>query len=187
MKKLALVLTLACTLSSLAQDNPLVRLGNHVVNPWTSEGGEFYKSQELTLDLAGTYTVQQPNGFGNLFNQNTLRDGTWGMNVGSTYWASRYVGVGLGAGVIDLNNPGDLIFDYSEMNLSLRLPIGRFAPYGTLGGGRNFADGLYSTHCAAGLEFRATPRAGFFGEARYAWQAKEEDLLSFRAGIRWTF
>jgi len=139
-----------------------------------------FKDQELQIDLFGSYTdgVQRRE-----YNDD------FGGGVAVSYFFMRYLGVGIEGNVRD----GDA---HGVWNLGGRL-IARYplelgniciAPYIFGGGGAQF-DGLTSGTWLAGggLEWRATPMFGVFGEGRYTWAGAQADSGQARVGVRFAF
>lgn len=130
---------------------------------------EFYSGGKLDFDISATYTAAGGTDFGNLWTSN-FKHGLWGLNIGSTFWISKYFGTGLDFGITDINNPGGWLFNYGGIDLLARYPIGRFCPYIIGTGGRNFDASTYYYGVGPGVSFALTDRAKLFTDARFLWQ-----------------
>ena len=138
-----------------------------------------FKDVELQLDLFGSYT--------NPVSRSSHSDG-FGGGLGVNYFFTRYLGAGVSGNVFDggvhgvWNTDASLIARYP-------LELGTFclAPYILAGGGLQ-ANGTTtgSWHAGGGLEWRATPQIGVFGEGRYTW-AEDNDSATARVGLRFVF
>ena len=137
-----------------------------------------FKDVELQLDLFGSYTSAT--------SRSRYNDG-FGGGIGVNYFFTRYLGVGVSGSIYDShggvwNADGSIIARYP-----LELGTLCIAPY-ILGGGGVQTDGVTvgSWHAGGGLEWRATPSIGIFGEGRYTW-AEDSDSASARVGLRFVF
>lgn len=130
---------------------------------------DFYKAGVLDLDLSATYTAAGGSDFGDLWTSK-FKHGNWGVNVGSMFWISRYVGTGVDFGMTDINNPGSYMFNYGGVDTAVRYPIGRVAPYIIATAGRNFDAPTWYWGVGPGISFAITDRAKIFTDARFIWQ-----------------
>ncbi len=145
-----------------------------------------FQNRELQLDAFGSYTNSH---------ENTLRPGDqdgFGGGLALNYFFIRNVGIGLDGNVFDADVNG--LWDVTT-RLIFRFPIESLclAPYAFGGGGWEVDGESNGTlHAGGGLEFRATPKLGFFGEGRYTWtgffaDGHNLDAVQIRAGIRLVF
>lgn len=138
-----------------------------------------FADQELQLDIYGAYVSSEGDG--------GHPDG-WGPGLGLNYYFARHVGVGLDATVTNITDHA--LYQFSG-NLLLRWPIEGdlcWAPYGKLGGGyqMNGSGDAFLT-AGAGVEFRFTPKLGFFTEGSYNWSDDHDNFIQARAGLRIVF
>ena len=142
-----------------------------------------FRDHELQLDVFGNYMHATHA-------TASARTNGGGGGLGLNYFFTRYVGLGIDAsGNTVLNG----VFN-STGSLILRYPIELgsvcLAPYALGGGGVQTGSGstLGTWHAGAGLEWRATPKIGIYGEGRYTW-AKEhnEESSQARLGVRFAF
>jgi len=155
-------------------------------NSSTDAKPEFYRANELSLDLFGTgsvgrYTLDHVSG--NRIKEN----GRLGAGAGLNYFFTRNLGLGLDA---YSENTAASFVDSGSANLILRLPLGqsRFAPYIFGGGGRNFEQlRSWFADAGAGIECRITPHLGAFVDARGALPDKGRYYGVGRAGLRLAF
>ncbi len=139
-----------------------------------------FKDQELQVDLFGSYTDS--------VNRSPYNDG-FGGGVAVNYFFHRYIGIGIEGNVFDgdangvWNLGGRLLARYP-----LELGSTCIAPYIFVGGGAQF-DGLTSGTwlTGGGLEWRATPSFGVFGEGRYTWAGNQANSAQGRVGVRFVF
>lgn len=177
-----------------ASTNVFVKAANLVFEPLTrpwvagpAPGEEWYNKGEFNLSLSPTYTAIGGSHFQDLWTSK-FKQGTWGLNLGTMLWPSKYLGVGVDMGITDWNDVKGCLLDYLGADLQLRYPIGRLAPYviGTVG--RNFADGEYYSGAGAGVEYALTKRLRAFTDGRFIWQQHPEaNALQIRAGLTFTF
>jgi len=154
-------------------------------NHWCNVCGDKYTSGELSLDMFGSYIAGQ-RGIEHLFDTN-IRHGVWGGGVGLNYFFTKEIGIG---GDIEIPNDGGNFVNNIDGSLIARLPIGNsgLAPYLFGGGGRQTEPvWQWTGHLGVGLEYRFTPVAGIFADARYMWVDKTPDEILFRAGLRVVF
>ena len=177
MKKLTycLLATVALAASGIA-GTEVVRSGKDYKTPAPEP---CFKDVELQLDVFGSYT--------NTVDRSRYSDG-WGGGVALNYFFTRYIGLGGGFNLYDGNAGGVWNVDASVI-ARYPLELGTFciAPY-ILGGGGVQTDGttVGTWHAGGGLEWRATPSIGIFGEGRYTW-AEDSDSASARVGLRFVF
>ena len=149
-----------------------------------------FADRELQLDIFANYM----HGTHSAVN----RDDGFGGGLGLNYFFTRYIGLGVDASVNTLfrdkkgntqhdgvfNSTGSLIFRYPLELGSLCL-----APYALGGGGVQTGAGstLGSVHAGAGLEWRATPKLGIYGEGRYTWAGGDDDNTRVSLGLRFVF
>ena len=150
-----------------------------------------FRDHELQLDVFANYM----HGTHSAVN----RDDGFGGGLGLNYFFTRYLGLGVDASANTLfrdtkgNNEHDGVFN-STGSLILRYPLELgslcLAPYAFGGGGVQTGAGstLGSAHAGAGLEWRATPKLGIFGEGRYTWTTEHnEESTQARIGVRFAF
>lgn len=137
-----------------------------------------FKDTELQLDLFASYT--------NPVSRSRYNDG-FGGGLGVNYFFTRYLGLGLSGSLYD--SKGGVWNADASLIARYPLELGTFcvAPYILAGGGVQ-TDGVTvgSWHAGGGLEWRATPSIGIFGEGRYTW-AENSDSASARVGLRFIF
>ena len=139
-----------------------------------------FNDRELQVDLFGSYTDG--------VRRSPYSDG-FGGGIGVNYFFMRYLGVGIDGNVYDgghngvWNLGGRLIARYP-----LELGSVCLSPYAFAGGGAQF-DGLTSGTWLAGggLEWRATPKFGIFGEGHYTWAGNQANSAQARVGVRFVF
>ena len=138
-----------------------------------------FKEQELQLDLFASYTA---------FEDGQYDDG-FGGGIALNYFFTRYFGIGVDGNVLDGGASG--VWD-STGRLLARYPLELgstcIAPY-AFGGGGVQADGttVGTVHAGGGLEWRATPSFGVFGEGRYTWGGGDSEAVQARLGFRFVF
>jgi Outer membrane protein beta-barrel domain len=137
-----------------------------------------FHDQEFHVDLFGSYVDTQGGGGSDGF----------GGGVGLTYFFQRYVGIGVDA---NLSSADDGLWTFSG-SLVARYPLEFgsvcLAPY-ILGGGGFQTDGTNAGtfHAGGGLEWRATPAFGIYGEGRYIWAGGDDDNTRVALGVRIVF
>jgi hypothetical protein len=139
-----------------------------------------FKDQEVQIDLFGTYNDS--------VNRSRYSD-DFGGGVAVNYFFYRYVGIGIEGNVFDGGAHG--VWQMGGRLLArypLELGGTCIAPY-IFGGGGAQLDGLASGYYTAGggLEWRATPSIGLFGEGRYTWASVNTDSGQARVGVRFVF
>jgi hypothetical protein len=137
-----------------------------------------FKDTELQLDIFGSYT--------DAVHRSEYGDG-FGGGIGLNYFFTRNIGLGVSGNIYD----GDVNGVWNtDLSVIARFPIENsvcIAPYILGGGGLVTDGGTYGTwHAGGGLEWRATPSFGIFGEGRYIW-AEERDAAQVRLGARFVF
>ncbi len=150
-----------------------------------------FRDQELQLDVFANYMHGTHSA--------VSRDDGFGGGLGLNYFFTRYIGLGVDASANTLfrdkkgNNQHDGVFN-STGSLILRYPLELgslcLAPYALGGGGVQTGAGstLGSVHAGAGLEWRATPKLGIYGEGRYTWTTEHnEESTQARIGVRFLF
>jgi hypothetical protein len=190
MKKLATcTLTLAALIGTSFAGHEMAT-GKGYENPVTP----CFSDREVQVDIFGSYN--------DAVQRSPYRDG-FGGGLALTYFFMRYLGVGIEGNVYDGGhganwNNGNWRTGggHAVWNLGGRL-VARYplemgstciAPYAFAGGGAQF-DGLTSGTWLAGggLEWRATPMLGVFGEGRYTWAGNQADSAQARVGVRVVF
>ncbi len=173
--------------------------------------GPRYSSQELSLDMFGSYIAGEHH-LTKLF-ETDIRSprGRWGGGAGLNYFFTREIGIGADMNIADNGGP---FIDHVLGNLILRWPIdpSGFAPYIFGGGGRGFdigwtrsnadTDGFFApgqefnqkhwewlADLGVGVEYRLNPATGVFVDGRYIWhdQTGSTDRLLLRGGLRLVF
>ncbi len=157
-------------------------------NLWLYERDEEPKfaANQISLELFGSYRVDQPGGFDDLF-QTDLDNGLWGGGAGLNYFVTRHIGIG---GDVTMSEGGGAFVDYALGSLYLRLPweTQGLSPYVYGGGGRGIDPTWeWLVHAGVGVEFRVNPFLGIFFDTRYIWADTTTDRLQFRAGLRVQF
>jgi hypothetical protein len=149
-----------------------------------------YRQGEVTVETFATHTFAMASPAADL----KSHDGIWGYGAGLTYFFHRNFGFGFEAVVLDGGSPSSTTLDELSLNLTARVPLGQtgWAPYATLGGGRNIESGQYLGHVGAGLEYRFTKvplidQVSVFAEGRYQWVRSDLDAAQVRGGIRFSF
>jgi len=139
-----------------------------------------FRDTEFQLDIFGSYSGTYNNG--------DIGDG-FGGGVGVNYFFHRNYGIALSGNVYDGTHAG--IWN-ADLDLVVRFPMEGsvcIAPY-IMGGGGILTDGttVGTWNAGAGLEWRATPTFGIFGEGRYIWGANgDTDNAQARVGLRFVF
>jgi hypothetical protein len=170
--------------------------------------GDFYKGADG--NFSGSVT-----GEGGESRQFSGRPG-WGLGLGVSYFFMRYVGVGFEQDVFgrDGGRVRDGDFAYvrwaSIGNIFLRYPAEswRLAPYLMVGGGAMYGSipdmtgkvsgyraryrlsGQGFGHVGGGVEYRITPNAGLFTDARYLFSGVDglpDAQMLWRFGVRLAF
>ena len=151
---------------------------------YDSEATEYYRANEFSLDIFGSYYRQQ-NKWNDMFYE--PEGGDWGGGIGMNYFFHKFVGVGVDATV---HNNDSAFVDNVNTSVIGRFPIGDsgFAPYIYGGGGHLFdPSDDWSVHAGVGFEFRINPHTGIFIDGRYAWADDESDYSIIRSGFRFAF
>jgi hypothetical protein len=139
-----------------------------------------FRDNEFQLDIFGSYSGEEDNG--------DIGDG-FGGGVGVNYFFTRNFGIALSGNVYDGTHNG---IWHTDLDVVIRFPIENgicIAPY-IQGGGGILTDGttVGTWNAGAGLEWRATPTFGIFGEGRYIWGANgDTDTAQARVGLRFVF
>jgi hypothetical protein len=139
-----------------------------------------FADKEFQLDIYAAYVSSEGDG--------GHGDG-WGGGLGINYYFQRNVGIGLDATAT--NGSGDTLYQFSTA-LLLRYPLELgsicLAPYAKLGGGymMNGSGDAFLT-AGGGIEFRFTPKFGFFTEGSYNWSDDDDNFIQARAGLRFVF
>jgi hypothetical protein len=174
MKKLTLsfLATLAIAATSLA-GTPMYDKGGK--NPVAPE--PCFKDTELQLDVFANY----------VWGDGSHGDG-FGGGLGVNYFFTRNIGIGVSGSLRD----GDFSGIWNvDVDLIARFPIEGsvcIAPYILAGGGIETNGTTVGTwNVGGGLEWRATPSFGIYGEGRYTWAAADEDSAQARLGLRFVF
>ena len=141
-----------------------------------------FKDVELQLDVFGTYNDRVSNG-------DKYKDG-FGGGIAVNYFFTRYLGVGVDGNVWDADVHG-LWQATGRILARYPLELGSFciAPYIFGGGGvQTDSETVGCWLAGGGLEWRATPSFGVFGEGRYTWTADTaSDTAQARVGLRFVF
>jgi hypothetical protein len=133
-----------------------------------------FKDQEFQIDLYGSITELSSGNREGLFN--TPRRGGGG-GLGADYFFIKYIGIGIDGDVSSAHK--DMWSTTGKIIFRLPFDFGGLcvAPYVYAGGGGIFANNQYGNDSAnvgafvlgGGLEYRFTPRFGFFAEGKYSW------------------
>ena len=138
-----------------------------------------FKDVEFQLDIFGSYTNPVSR---------SVHSDDFGGGLGVNYFFTRYLGVGVSGNIYDGGVHGVWNVDTSIIaRYPLELGTLCIAPY-ILAGGGVLTNGttVGSWHAGGGLEWRATPQIGVFGEGRYIW-AEDNDSAMARVGLRFVF
>jgi hypothetical protein len=143
---------------------------------------QIFRDQEFQIDLFGSYWDSARG----------LLDDGFGGGLGISGFLFRYFGLGFDANLRPGEGDPHSSF-YGSGSLILRYPVeggagASFAPY-AFGGGGILSNGTQvgSGHVGGGLEYRANPRIGVFGDARYIWGAASNEAVQSRVGVRIAF
>jgi predicted porin len=133
-----------------------------------------FRAGELQLDVFGAYS-------------NYKGDNGWGGGIGLTYFFTNNIGFGVDGQYIDLDTANWT----EEAALIVRFPIEGslcWAPYiKGVGGVTNHDVKAGFGGVGGGVEFRFTPKFGFYMEGTYNWAAADQDFANGRAGFRFVF
>jgi hypothetical protein len=136
-----------------------------------------FKDVELQLDIFGAYFGGHNDRFGDGF----------GGGVGVNYFFTRNIGIAVSGSLYDGNEHA--IWN-TQLDLVFRFPIEGsicLAPYILGGGGLEIDGTVIGTYdVGGGLEWRATPSFGVYGEGRYQW-GENEGTAQARVGLRFVF
>ena len=137
-----------------------------------------FADTEFQLDVFGNYTWETEGHNGDGF----------GGGLGINYFFHRNFGIGVSGSLRDGDHSA--IWN-ADLDLIVRFPIEGsvcLAPY-ILGGGGIETNGttIGTWNAGGGLEWRATPSLGIYGEGRYTWGASDEDSAQARVGLRFVF
>lgn len=137
-----------------------------------------FRDREFQLDVFGSYTDNT--------SANVHADG-FGGGLALNYFFIRNLGVGVDGNIYD----GDVNGVWSTTGRVIaRFPIDSvcIAPYVFGGGGYEVnGSGFGTVHAGGGLEYRAKPNLGLFGEGRYTWGEDDRNSAQARVGVRITF
>lgn len=147
---------------------------------------DLYRASEMSMDVfatgsIGKYTIDH------ISNNRIKHNGQGGFGLGLNYFFTKNLGIG---GDAYSENTDGRFVDSASVSMILRLPIGEggLAPYGFAGVGHQFElDELSFLQAGAGLEYRCTPKAGLFVDARMVWPDKTQYYGVARIGIRFAF
>lgn len=117
-----------------------------------------FKANEFSVSASTSYAVDRVNPFRQDYSAN--------VNVGMTYFLTRYVGIDAVAPIaVESEDP----FSNVSVGFLARLPLGQIAPYAGLAGRYNFSnyDEKYQYVAKAGLEIRPAKHLGLFVEGAY--------------------
>jgi hypothetical protein len=154
--------------------------------PNTSADYSFYRTQELSIDLFGSGTLNEQT-IDHISGDSVQHNGRLGLGAGANYFFTRYIGVG---GDFYTENTEHIFVDSASGNLIGRLPIGDtgIAPYIFGGAGHEFYQVEQTFgQAGAGVEFRFAQHIGFFIDARYVFADRTDDYGVGRAGLRLSF
>jgi hypothetical protein len=145
-----------------------------------------YRANEVSLDMFGTGSINEQT-INHISGDRIDHNGRLGAGLGLNYFVTPYLGIG-GDGYTE--NTAHNFVDSTSGSLIGRLPLGQsgVAPYIFGGGGYQFdqVDQKFA-HAGAGIEFRFTPHAGVFADARYVFADKTDNYGVVRAGLRFSF
>jgi hypothetical protein len=210
MKKLiALAVVAIASHAVLASAGEAVASSKEVVAPPPAPPTSYFRSNEFSLGLFGSY--------GATFNNNTRAIGnhTWGGGIDGQYFPLQYLGLAIEGDFFN-EVPGDFFGSTVTANVILRYPLDtkfpglHLAPYAFGGVGGIFNENSTFTRVATfgnqnrlnrrdtddevlgdagvGLEYRFTPHIGLFSDARYNFvDGPKNNYLFTRFGIRYAF
>ena len=137
-----------------------------------------FNDREFQIDVFGSYVDTQGGG---------ASDG-FGGGVGVNYFFQRYLGLGVDGNVSSAANGLWTISASLIGRYPVELGTVCLAPY-ILGGGGVQTDGTTAGtfHAGGGLEWRATPAFGVYGEGRYTWAGSDDDNVRISVGVRFVF
>jgi hypothetical protein len=125
----------------------------------------------LSLDLFGTYADHERRGG---------REDRWGGGLGLNFFFTRMLGVG-----IETHTDRRKLPQEANASVIVRFPSSfGFAPYGFVGGGRDWDIAQYSWHAGGGLELKLNRYTGLFADGRAIFPEDTPDYAYARAGIR---
>jgi hypothetical protein len=169
MKKAALILLVALILGVSADAGETRQT---LRQPEDLEGSiSLFRDQEFQIDLSGSHTE-------------IIRE-TLGHGFGGNGYLFRYFGLRLDGNLGAIGKREDPHF-HRGRSLIFRFPLEHgeataFVP-DTFGGVPS-----NKTTVRSGLEYRAKPRIGLFGDARYLWGTAHNDAVKSRLGVRIAF
>ncbi len=173
------LIALGASASVMAQDMT-------ATNVPPSDWKPLYHGNELSLDLFGMGTVGQYT-LDHLTGDRFVHHVRLGAGAGGNYFINRYFGVGVEAFSESTHHS---TVDDLEGDLIGRFPIPNtcIAPYGFLGGGREWEPWLqWEGHVGVGVEFRVVRHFSVFVDGRYAFTEYSPNYGMGRAGIRLSF
>jgi hypothetical protein len=167
-KYIAIISLLAFALAASAQENVFAKGAKNFGALFKDSGGDFYKAGQLDLSLGGLYSTQGGSSFQDVWTSEFKR-GTWGIDIGGTYWLTKNFGVGAEVGLPDLNHPNNGVFEWASGDFYARVPIKRFAPYAVVGGGNDWTHGSWFTDAGAGVQYAISQRVKLDTGAKFRW------------------
>jgi hypothetical protein len=145
-----------------------------------------YRAQELSLGLFGSGALGQDT-LDHLTGERFAHHLRLGAGADADFFLTRYLGVGVEAWSESTHH--SFVNDVSG-DLIARIPIDHtcIAPYGFLGGGREFEPVLqWDGYLGAGVEFRFCRHFSFFVDGRYVFAQTSQNYGLGRAGLRLSF
>lgn len=163
--KLSVILLLVSSLSLLAADE---------IKPEFRAPSSYYKSSEFSVDSFA------------LVRTTTFNDERTGVGIGAQYYVND--NLGFRAEGITKSWGGRSQVDEINWSVLYRLPVGKAAPYGLVGGDWDLEKRDFLVHVGLGAEYRFTKHVGIFTEARMnkGWNYSNPTAEG-RAGLRIAF
>ena len=137
----------------------------------------FYSAGEVELNagIADSYAATQE------------KRANYGLEIGGTYWLTLHTGTGLRMGVNDVTRPSPFIFDYSQVDYSVRFFWSHLAYGARLGEGKSFDDGSAYTEPDIVLEYRFTKNFGLQGYVGDKFCLTRDAGFRGQVGLSWNF
>jgi len=145
-----------------------------------------YHAREFSFDGFGLGAVGQDT-LDHFTGERFVHHARLGAGAGANFFPIRYFGFG---GEVFSESIHHSFINSVAGDLIGRLPIAHtgLAPYGFMGGGREFEPLLqWEGHLGAGLEFRFCPHFSVFVDGRYVFAETSQNYGLGRAGLRLSF
>jgi hypothetical protein len=142
---------------------------------------ELYRASEFQLDVFGAYAASDIESLGS---------GDYGAGIGFNYFFSRNIGVGLEAR--HTLETSDDFLNRVGLNLFVRFPIGRVAPYVIAGAGTRYQhhNVTWRASLGGGIQVQLSGNVGLFSDVRFIQKGVDkfaDDGYVGRAGVRLSF